>query len=70
VGFTRLRGFFGKSICSVVPWVFTVPWHPLEAEFDALPLNLGSCLEDRMDYALSRFIRHVLDRLQSRSAVA
>jgi hypothetical protein len=63
VGFTRLRGFFGKSVCNIVPWVLTVPWYLLEAESDVLSLNLGSCLEDSMDDVLSRFILHVLDRL-------
>ncbi|OQE65310.1 hypothetical protein PENNAL_c0214G10240 [Penicillium nalgiovense] len=41
----RLRSYLCESIRCIVPSVFTMSWHPLEAERYVSPLYLGGCLE-------------------------
>ena len=53
MGFAWLRGFHGTSIRSVVPRIFTMSWHTLEAGRYVSSLNLGGCLEGCMDGSLA-----------------
>ena len=53
VGFAWAGGILGQSVRSVVPWIITMPWYPLEAQVNSYRQNLGGSLEDRVDDPLS-----------------
>jgi hypothetical protein len=64
VGFAWVRGVLGQSVCSIIPWVIAMSWHPLKAEHDACCLCFCGGVKDRVNDPLSRFVPWVLGCLQ------